>query len=138
MDLSGGLEDSRRAESGVSWTRFDTHPTLTISICQMRDIYRIGYRFRFRMFVVRSVTLAGSYRGGSSFVSVDGVDVSLDGVDVLVDCAGISTSRSFALRVTTIPTEVTAGGVFELAVAFGADADHVRHDRADWRLSAGG
>jgi hypothetical protein len=35
VDLSGGLGDSRRAESGVSWTRFATHPTLRIGICQI-------------------------------------------------------------------------------------------------------
>ena len=39
--LSGDLEDPRGAESGVSWTRFDIHPTLTIAICQMQDIFCI-------------------------------------------------------------------------------------------------
>jgi hypothetical protein len=37
--ISGGLGDSRGAESGVSWTRFDSHPTLTVAICQMQDIF---------------------------------------------------------------------------------------------------
>ena len=30
--------------------------------------------------------------------------------------------------ITTIPTKVAAAGVFELTVAFGADADHGGHD----------
>ena len=34
------------------------------------------------------------------------------------------------LAVTTIATEVAAARVFELAFAFGADADHVGHDGA--------
>ena len=42
--ISGGLGDSRGAESGVSWTRFDTHPTLKVAICQMQDIFCIGNR----------------------------------------------------------------------------------------------
>jgi hypothetical protein len=44
---------------------------------------------------------------------------------------------SLTFRITTIPTEVTAARVFELAVAFGADADHVGHDRAHRGLSVG-
>ena len=39
---SGDLEDPRGAESGVSWTRFDSHFTLTFSICQMQDIFWMG------------------------------------------------------------------------------------------------
>ena len=42
MDLSGDLDDPRGAESGVSWTRFDSHLTLMRSICQMQDIVCIG------------------------------------------------------------------------------------------------
>ena len=42
MDLSGDLDDPRGAESGVSWTRFDTDLTLMRSICQMQDIVCIG------------------------------------------------------------------------------------------------
>ena len=38
------------------------------------------------------------------------------------------------LAVATIPTEVAAARVFELAVAFGADADHGGHDRAGHRV----
>ena len=38
--------------------------------------------------------------------------------------------RLFTLTVSTIAAEVTAARVFELAVAFGADADHVGHDGA--------
>lgn len=34
------------------------------------------------------------------------------------------------LAVPAIPAEVTAARMFELAVAFGADADHVGHDGA--------
>ena len=34
------------------------------------------------------------------------------------------------LAVATVSTEVAAAGVFQLAVAFGADADHVGHDGA--------
>ena len=34
------------------------------------------------------------------------------------------------LAVAAVPAEVAAAGVFELAVAFGADADHVGHDGA--------
>ncbi len=34
------------------------------------------------------------------------------------------------LRIATIAAEVAAAGVFKLAVAFGADADHVGHDGA--------
>src|SRR3989442_7699289 len=43
---------------------------------------------------------------------------------------------SLTLRIATVAAEVTAAGVFELAVAFGADADHLRHNRACyWVLS---
>src|SRR6185369_4025834 len=38
--------------------------------------------------------------------------------------------KLLTLAVAAIPTEVAAGGVLELAVAFGADADHVGHDGA--------
>ena len=38
--------------------------------------------------------------------------------------------NSLTLAVAAIPTKVAAAGVFELAVAFGADADHVGHDGA--------
>lgn len=38
--------------------------------------------------------------------------------------------RLLTLAVPTIPAEVAAARVFELAVAFGADADHVGHDGA--------
>ena len=34
------------------------------------------------------------------------------------------------LAVATVAAEVAAARVLELAVAFGADADHVGHDRA--------
>ena len=34
------------------------------------------------------------------------------------------------LAVAAVAAEVAAAGVFELAVAFGADADHVGHDGA--------
>ena len=34
------------------------------------------------------------------------------------------------LAVAAVPAEVAAAGVLELAVAFGADADHVGHDGA--------
>ena len=40
VGLSGGLEDPRRSESGVSWTRFDDQLTLRRPICQMQDIFR--------------------------------------------------------------------------------------------------
>ena len=38
--------------------------------------------------------------------------------------------RLLTLAVSAVPAEVTAARVFELTVAFGADADHVGHDRA--------
>ena len=34
------------------------------------------------------------------------------------------------LAIATVPTEITSARVLELAVAFGADADHVGHDGA--------
>ena len=37
-------------------------------------------------------------------------------------------SDSLTLAVTAVAAEVAAARVFELAVAFGADADHVGHD----------
>ena len=40
------------------------------------------------------------------------------------------TLDSLTLAIPTVPTEVAAAGVLELAVAFGADADHVGHDGA--------
>lgn len=43
-----------------------------------------------------------------------------------------------ALAVTTISAKVAAARVLKLAVAFGADANHVRHDRSRYRrLRAG-
>ena len=39
-------------------------------------------------------------------------------------------STSFTLAIPAVPAEVAAAGVLELAVAFGADADHVGHDGA--------
>ena len=36
-------------------------------------------------------------------------------------------SDSLTLAVTAVAAEVAAAGVLELAVAFGADADHVGH-----------
>jgi len=36
----------------------------------------------------------------------------------------------FALAVAAVSTEIAATRVLELAVAFGADADHVGHDGA--------
>ena len=39
-------------------------------------------------------------------------------------------SLSSAFRVAAVAAEVAAARVFELAVAFGADADHVGHDGA--------
>ena len=38
--------------------------------------------------------------------------------------------HSLTLAVAAVPAKVAATRVFELAVAFGADADHVGHDRA--------
>ena len=38
--------------------------------------------------------------------------------------------RLLTLAVAAVAAEVAAAGVFELAVAFGADADHVGHDGA--------
>ena len=38
--------------------------------------------------------------------------------------------RLLTLAVAAVPAEITAARVFELAVAFGADADHVGHDGA--------
>src|SRR5215216_4383145 len=40
------------------------------------------------------------------------------------------TLRSLTLAVPAIAAEIAAACVFELAVAFGADADHVGHDSA--------
>ena len=34
------------------------------------------------------------------------------------------------LAIPAVATEITAAGVFQLAVALGADADHVGHDGA--------
>jgi hypothetical protein len=42
--LSGDLENARGAESGVSWTRFDSDLTLMRAICQMQDIFCMGNR----------------------------------------------------------------------------------------------
>ena len=42
----------------------------------------------------------------------------------------------FALAVATIPTKITATRVLKLAGAFGAFADHRRHDRAGHLSSA--
>ena len=42
----------------------------------------------------------------------------------------INPKSSLTLAVTTVTAEVAATGVLELAVAFGADADHVGHDGA--------
>ena len=39
-------------------------------------------------------------------------------------------NRLLTLAVAAVTAEVAAAGVFELAVAFGADADHVGHDGA--------
>lgn len=38
--------------------------------------------------------------------------------------------KLLTLAVATVTAEVAAAGVLELAVAFGADADHVGHDGA--------
>ena len=38
------------------------------------------------------------------------------------------------LAVAAVAAEVAAAGVFELAVAFGADADHVGHDGSCYGL----
>ena len=40
--VSGYLEDTRRAEKGVSWTRFESNFTLMRAICQTEDISCIG------------------------------------------------------------------------------------------------
>ena len=42
--------------------------------------------------------------------------------------------RLLTLAVSTVPTEIAATRVLELAVALGADADHVGHDGAGDRL----
>src|SRR3954447_7671632 len=41
-----------------------------------------------------------------------------------------SGNRLLTLAITAVTAEVAAAGVLELAVAFGADADHVGHDGA--------
>jgi len=47
-------------------------------------------------------------------------------------CLFVATNwgKLFTLAVAAVAAEVAAAGVFELAVAFGADADHVGHDGA--------
>ena len=45
-------------------------------------------------------------------------------------CGNKFSDRLLTLAVAAVTAEVAAAGVFELAVAFGADADHVGHDGA--------
>jgi hypothetical protein len=44
MDYQLIWEIQSGAESGVSWTRFDTNLTLTFAICQIQDIFCIRNR----------------------------------------------------------------------------------------------
>src|ERR1044072_2593137 len=45
-------------------------------------------------------------------------------------CGNKLRNELFTLAIPAVATKVAAAGVFELAVAFGADADHVGHDGA--------
>src|SRR5262249_55488423 len=55
---------------------------------------------------------------------------------------GFSSNRfgsiSLTLAIPTIPTKITATRMLQLSAAFGADADHGRHDCADYMLGARG
>jgi hypothetical protein len=56
--------------------------------------------------------------------------LNANGTTIYVNRGYKTKKHLFALAVPAITAEVAAAGVFQLAVALGTDADHVRHDGA--------